>query len=142
MEARQHEVIRSNRIKRTSRGFVWQWGLLFANCPPKRQLRHHSGTNPSKSISFFSPLQPREGKDPRDPCLLMDHFLPFNGSFLDHFLPFDGPFLQVAARDGKDPREFCINSKRFLGDADGNLTGIETVPFQIPNPFLNPQIRF
>jgi len=34
---------------------------------------------------------------------------------------------EVAARDGKDPREFLINSKRFIGDADGNLTGIETV---------------
>ena len=34
---------------------------------------------------------------------------------------------EVAARDGKDPREFLINSKRFIGDANGNLTGIETV---------------
>mmetsp|Transcript_5397 Transcript_5397/g.10846 ORF Transcript_5397/g.10846 Transcript_5397/m.10846 type:complete len:2216 (-) Transcript_5397:296-6943(-) len=28
---------------------------------------------------------------------------------------------------GKDPREFLISSKRFVGDADGNVTGIETV---------------
>jgi len=28
---------------------------------------------------------------------------------------------------GQDPREFLINSKRFIGDADGNVTGIETV---------------
>ena len=41
-----HEVIKANIKKRTFRGFVWQWGLLFANCQLKRQLRHHSGTNP------------------------------------------------------------------------------------------------
>ena len=72
--------------------------------------------------------------------------MPFDGSFLDHFLPFDGPLLQVAARDGKDPREFCINSKRFVGDADGNLTGIETVPsfgtFLNPKTFLYPILTF
>jgi glutamate synthase (NADPH/NADH) small chain len=28
---------------------------------------------------------------------------------------------------GKDPREYCLMSKRFLGDAQGNLTGIVTV---------------
>jgi glutamate synthase (NADPH/NADH) small chain len=28
---------------------------------------------------------------------------------------------------GKDPREYCLMSKRFLGDAVGNLTGIVTV---------------
>ena len=32
------------------RSFAWQWGLPFANCPLKRQLRHHSGTNPLKSV--------------------------------------------------------------------------------------------
>ena len=31
-----HEVIKANIIKRTFRGRVWQWGLLFANCPLKR----------------------------------------------------------------------------------------------------------
>ena len=41
-----HEVIKVNIIKRTFRGFVWQWCLLFADCPLKRHLRHHSGTNP------------------------------------------------------------------------------------------------
>lgn len=28
---------------------------------------------------------------------------------------------------GKDPREFLITTKRFVGDADGNLTGVKTV---------------
>ena len=30
---RPHEVIKANNIQWTSRGFVWRWGLLFANCP-------------------------------------------------------------------------------------------------------------
>ncbi|MCH9696772.1 MAG: glutamate synthase subunit beta [Gammaproteobacteria bacterium] len=30
-------------------------------------------------------------------------------------------------RDGKDPREYCILSKKFLGDDQGNLTGVVTV---------------
>jgi len=34
---------------------------------------------------------------------------------------------EVAERDGKDPREFLISSKEFIGDADGNVTGIKTV---------------
>ena len=34
---------------------------------------------------------------------------------------------EVETAHGKDPREFLINSKRFVGDDKGNLTGIETV---------------
>ena len=40
-----HESTKANRIKWRFRVFVWQWGLLFANCPLKRLLRDHSGTN-------------------------------------------------------------------------------------------------
>jgi glutamate synthase (NADPH/NADH) len=34
---------------------------------------------------------------------------------------------EVEVTHGKDPREFLISSKKFVGDADGNVTGIETV---------------
>jgi len=33
IRAQPHEVIKANRIKWTFKGFVWQWGLLFAKCP-------------------------------------------------------------------------------------------------------------
>jgi glutamate synthase (NADPH) small chain len=31
---------------------------------------------------------------------------------------------------GDDPREYCIMTKKFVGDADGNLTGLETVEIE------------
>lgn len=34
---------------------------------------------------------------------------------------------EVIAQTGRDPREYCVLSKRFVGNADGKLTGIETV---------------
>jgi NAD(P)H-dependent glutamate synthase small subunit len=34
---------------------------------------------------------------------------------------------------GKDPREYCLMSKTFLGDDDGNLTGITTVQVEWTN---------
>jgi glutamate synthase (NADPH/NADH) small chain len=34
---------------------------------------------------------------------------------------------EAAARYGRDPREYLIQTKRFLGDKAGNLTGVETV---------------
>jgi glutamate synthase (NADPH/NADH) small chain len=34
---------------------------------------------------------------------------------------------EAAAVFGADPRSYCVMTKRFLGDAEGNLTGIETV---------------
>lgn len=34
---------------------------------------------------------------------------------------------EVASHYGKDPREYCIMSKEFLGDEEGNVTGIKTV---------------
>ena len=34
---------------------------------------------------------------------------------------------ESARKFGKDPREYCLLSKGFIGDADGNLTGIKTV---------------
>jgi NAD(P)H-dependent glutamate synthase small subunit len=34
---------------------------------------------------------------------------------------------------GKDPREYCLMSKRFLGDDEGNLTGITTVEVEWTN---------
>jgi len=40
-----HESTRAYIIKWTFRGLVWQWGLLFTDCPLCGQLRDHSGTN-------------------------------------------------------------------------------------------------
>jgi NAD(P)H-dependent glutamate synthase small subunit len=37
---------------------------------------------------------------------------------------------EASARDGKDPRQFCVLSKEFLGDGQGNLTGVKTVEVQ------------
>jgi glutamate synthase (NADPH/NADH) small chain len=34
---------------------------------------------------------------------------------------------------GKDPREYCLLSKGFIGDEDGNLTGIKTVQVEWTN---------
>jgi glutamate synthase (NADPH/NADH) small chain len=34
---------------------------------------------------------------------------------------------EAAAVFGADPRSYCVMTKRFLGDAEGNVTGIETV---------------
>ncbi|ODQ81455.1 hypothetical protein BABINDRAFT_159742 [Babjeviella inositovora NRRL Y-12698] len=34
---------------------------------------------------------------------------------------------EVAEHYGKDPREYCILSKEFIGDDNGNVTGIKTV---------------
>jgi len=34
---------------------------------------------------------------------------------------------EVAAVFGSDPRSYCVMTKRFLGDAEGNLSGVETV---------------
>jgi glutamate synthase (NADPH/NADH) small chain len=34
---------------------------------------------------------------------------------------------EAAAVFGSDPRSYCVMTKRFLGDGDGNVTGIETV---------------
>ncbi len=34
---------------------------------------------------------------------------------------------EAAAVFGVDPRSYCVMTKRFLGDAEGNVTGIETV---------------
>src|SRR5690606_15656071 len=34
---------------------------------------------------------------------------------------------ESARKFGKDPREYCLLSTGFIGDADGNLTGIKTV---------------
>src|SRR4030095_3355243 len=33
---------------------------------------------------------------------------------------------EAAAVFGSDPRSYCVMTKRFLGDGDGNVTGIET----------------
>jgi len=41
-----HESTQTNRMKWRFRGFVWQWGLLFANSPLSGLLRDHSHTNP------------------------------------------------------------------------------------------------
>ena len=45
-----------------------------------------------------------------------------HGSFPQSLAQFDVFMLQ-----GSDPREYNILTKRFLGDADGNVTGVETV---------------
>jgi NAD(P)H-dependent glutamate synthase small subunit len=37
---------------------------------------------------------------------------------------------EVAARDGHDPREYSVLSKEFLGDGNGNVTGVKTVEVQ------------
>ena len=34
---------------------------------------------------------------------------------------------EAAAVFGADPRSYCVMTKRFFGDAEGNLTGVETV---------------
>ena len=34
---------------------------------------------------------------------------------------------ETAKKFGRDPREYCINAKRFIGDATGNVVGVETV---------------
>jgi NAD(P)H-dependent glutamate synthase small subunit len=34
---------------------------------------------------------------------------------------------ETAKKFGRDPREYCINAKRFIGDAAGHVTGVETV---------------
>ncbi len=34
---------------------------------------------------------------------------------------------ETAKKFGKDPREYCISAKRFIGDAAGNVIGVETV---------------
>ncbi len=34
---------------------------------------------------------------------------------------------EATTRDDKDPREYCILSKEFMGDSNGNLTGVRTV---------------
>jgi glutamate synthase (NADPH/NADH) small chain len=34
---------------------------------------------------------------------------------------------EAAAVFGSDPRSYCVMTKRFLGDAEGNLSGVETV---------------
>jgi len=34
---------------------------------------------------------------------------------------------EATTRDDKDPREYCILSKEFIGDGNGNLTGVRTV---------------
>ena len=34
---------------------------------------------------------------------------------------------ETAKKFGRDPREYCINAKRFIGDAAGNVVGVETV---------------
>lgn len=34
---------------------------------------------------------------------------------------------EVADKYGKDPREYCVLSKEFVGNEDGNVTGIKTV---------------
>lgn len=34
---------------------------------------------------------------------------------------------ETIARDGDDPRQFCILSKEFIGDDNGNLTGVRTI---------------
>jgi NAD(P)H-dependent glutamate synthase small subunit len=34
---------------------------------------------------------------------------------------------ETAKKFGRDPREYCINAKRFIGDAAGNVAGVETV---------------
>ncbi|CAL9735731.1 glutamate synthase [NADH] [Monosporozyma servazzii] len=37
---------------------------------------------------------------------------------------------EVKERYGNDPREYCIMSKEFIGDSDGNVTGINTVKLE------------
>lgn len=34
---------------------------------------------------------------------------------------------EAIALYGKDPREYCITAKRFIGDRDGRVTGVQTV---------------
>ena len=34
---------------------------------------------------------------------------------------------EAAAKFGADPREYLVTAKRFVGDADGNVSGIEIV---------------
>ncbi len=34
---------------------------------------------------------------------------------------------ETTKKFGKDPREYCISAKRFIGDAAGNVIGVETV---------------
>jgi glutamate synthase (NADPH/NADH) small chain len=40
---------------------------------------------------------------------------------------------ESAHKFGKDPREYCLLSKGFIGDEDGNLTGIKTVQVEWTN---------
>ncbi|CAL9730911.1 glutamate synthase [NADH] [Monosporozyma unispora] len=37
---------------------------------------------------------------------------------------------EVKERYGNDPREYCIMSKEFIGDSDGNVTGIKTIKLE------------
>ena len=58
---------------------------------------------------------------------------------------------EAAARLGSDPRDYCIMTKRFSGNSDGDVTGLETVnikwenkdgrftPVEIPGTEKNPQ---
>src|SRR5712675_2192163 len=34
---------------------------------------------------------------------------------------------EAAARFGADPRDYCVTTRRFLGDAEGRVSAIETV---------------
>ena len=37
---------------------------------------------------------------------------------------------EAGAVFGRDPREYCLMTKRFIGDADGNVTGIHTIEIE------------
>lgn len=40
---------------------------------------------------------------------------------------------------GKDPRTYCILSKEFVGDENGNVTGIKTIRVEWGKVFFSPQ---
>ena len=39
----------------------------------------------------------------------------------------DYGYEEVKITDGEDPRKFCVSSKKFVGDENGNVCGVETV---------------
>ncbi|MCB8988641.1 MAG: glutamate synthase subunit beta [Ardenticatenaceae bacterium] len=49
---------------------------------------------------------------------------------------------EATAVFGQDPRQYCIMTKRFIGDAQGNLQGVETVEIEwVANGNGRPQLR-
>lgn len=40
---------------------------------------------------------------------------------------------EAAARFGSDPRDYCVMTKRFIGNSDGDVTGLETVNIKWEN---------